>query len=222
MNSADTMLILEALKETLYMVALSGLISIFFGFPIGAILFFTKPKNICETAWIYRALSSLVNSTRSLPFIILMILLIPMTRFLVGSSIGIHAAIVPLSIGAIPLFARLVEANLSEVPSGLIDMARTFGASPKQLLSNILLPEALPGLVQSMTLLFVSLIGYSAMAGTMGGGGLGDLAVRYGYQRFEFTIMIATVVVLMALVQIIQSSGDILANKLNKKARAKQ
>lgn len=222
MSISDLKLIWSGLTETLYMVSLSGAIAIFLGFPLGAILFFTKPKHLCEAPWFYRSISGLVNSTRSLPFIILMILLIPITRALVGSSIGIHAAIVPLSIGAIPLFARLVESNLSEVPSGLIDMSRSFGAKPSEVLSKILFPEALPSLIQSMTLLLVSLVGYSAMAGTMGGGGLGDLAVRYGYQRFEFKIMLATVVVLMTLVQIIQSSGDHISNTINKKARIKQ
>lgn len=161
-----------------------------------------------------RILGAIVNATRSTPFIILMVAIIPLTRVIVHTSIGTTAAIVPLSIAAIPFLARLVEAALREVPRGLIEAARAMGATPLQIVLKVLLPEARPGIVAGVTITVISLIGYSAMAGAIGGGGLGDLGLRYGYERFDPPVMIATVAVLIIFVQIIQYAGDRFARRL--------
>lgn len=161
-----------------------------------------------------RILGAIVNATRSTPFIILMVAIIPLTRAIVHTSIGTTAAIVPLSIAAIPFLARLVEAALREVPRGLIEAARAMGATPLQIVLKVLLPEARPGIVAGVTITVISLIGYSAMAGAIGGGGLGDLGLRYGYERFDPPVMIATVAVLIIFVQIIQYAGDRFARRL--------
>ncbi|MBP8036198.1 MAG: ABC transporter permease, partial [Negativicutes bacterium] len=153
----------------------------------------------------------------STPFIILMVAIIPLTRVLAGTSIGTNAAIVPLSIAAIPFVGRVVESALREVDYGLIEAAQAMGASPLQIIRRVLLPEAMPSIVLGLTLAVISLIGYSAMAGAIGGGGLGDLAIRFGYQRFRVDVMISTVVILIALVQLVQSAGDLLSRRLNKK-----
>lgn len=150
----------------------------------------------------------IVNIGRSIPFIILLVAIIPFTRFVVGSSIGTAAAIVPLTVGAIPFIARLVEGALLEVPAGLVEAAQAMGATPKQIITKVLLPEALPGIINGVTITLVTLVSYSAMAGTVGGGGLGDVGIRYGYQRFDGTVMAITVVMLIILVQLIQSIGD--------------
>jgi D-methionine transport system permease protein len=158
-----------------------------------------------------------VNVGRSTPFIILLVAIIPLTRFLVGTSIGTAAAIVPLTVAAVPFVARLAEASLREVDPGLVEAAQAMGASPAQIVTKVLVPEALPGLVAAVTITVVNLIGYSAMAGAVGGGGLGDLGIRYGYQRFLPEVMLAVVVVLVVLVQAVQSAGDRLARRLNKR-----
>ena len=210
-------LLLEALGETLYMVAVSAGISTVLGVPLGVILVSTSRGHILQNLWLNRILGYIANATRSTPFIILMVAIIPLTRVLAGTSIGTNAAIVPLSIAAIPFVGRAVESALREVDYGLIEAAQAMGASPLQIIRRVLLPEAMPSIVLGLTLAVISLIGYSAMAGAIGGGGLGDLAIRFGYQRFRVDVMISTVVILIALVQLVQSAGDLLSRRLNKK-----
>ena len=210
-------LLLEALGETLYMVAVSAGISTVLGVPLGVILVSTSRGHILQNLWLNRILGYIANATRSTPFIILMVAIIPLTRVLAGTSIGTNAAIVPLSIAAIPFVGRVVESALREVDYGLIEAAQAMGASPLQSIRRVLLPEAMPSIVLGLTLAVISLIGYSAMAGAIGGGGLGDLAIRFGYQRFRVDVMISTVVILIALVQLVQSAGDLLSRRLNKK-----
>ena len=210
-------LLAESLGETLYMVGVSAAISTVLGIPLGVILVATSRGHILENVLINRILGAIANATRSTPFIILMVAIIPLTRVLAGTSIGTNAAIVPLAIASIPFVGRVVESSLREVDYGLIEAAQAMGASPFQIITRVLIPEALPSISLGLTLTVISLIGYSAMAGAIGGGGLGDLAIRFGYQRFRVDVMIATVVILIALVQIVQSAGDILAHRLNKK-----
>ncbi|MGI9277433.1 MAG: methionine ABC transporter permease [Endozoicomonas sp.] len=211
--SADSWALLtRALWETLYMTALSGGLSFLFGIPLGVLLYITRPGRIMANTLLNRVLGSIVNATRSVPFIILMVAIIPFTRMLVGTSIGTTAAIVPLTLAAIPFVARIAEGAVNEVPGGLVEAAQSMGATPMQIIVRVLLPEARPGLINGMTITLVTLVSYSAMAGAIGGGGLGDLGIRYGYQRFDGVIMLATVVVLIVLVQLIQSLGDWLQN----------
>ena len=210
-------LLAEALGETLYMVAVSAGIATIIGVPLGVVLLTTGRGHILENLPVNRVLGAIANATRSTPFIILMVAIIPVTRIIAGTSIGTNAAIVPLAIAAIPFVGRVVEASLREVDYGLIEAAQAMGASPFQIICRVLLPEAMPSIVLGITLTVISLIGYSAMAGAIGGGGLGDLAIRFGYQRFRVDVMIATVVILIALVQAVQSTGDILSRRLNKR-----
>ncbi|AIF50921.1 MULTISPECIES: methionine ABC transporter permease [unclassified Pelosinus] len=210
-------LLVKSLWETTYMVAVSSFISALIGIPLGIILVTTNKGHILENTSLNRILGAIVNATRSTPFIILMVAIIPVTRLLVGTSIGTNAAIVPLSIAAIPFVARIVESALKEVDYGVIEAAQAMGASPREIITKVLIPEAMPAIVLGLTLTIISLIGYSAMAGAIGGGGLGDLAIRYGYQRFRADIMLITVIILIAQVQIVQSTGDYLSNRLNKK-----
>jgi len=210
-------LLFKSLWETTYMVAVSSLISALVGIPLGIILVTTDKRHILENIPINKVLGVIVNATRSTPFIILMVAIIPLTRLLVGTSIGTNAAIVPLCIAAIPFVARIVESALKEVDYGVIEAAQAMGASPMEIIIKVLLPEALPAIILGLTLTIISLIGYSAMAGAIGGGGLGDLAIRYGYQRFRADIMLITVIILIAQVQIVQSTGDYLSRRLNKK-----
>ena len=209
-------LLLKSCLESLYMVFVSGLGSCIFGIPLGIALFISKKNQILASELRYQVLNILVNSARSVPFIILLVAIIPFTRFVVGSSIGTHAAMVPLTIAAIPFMARLVDGVLAELPTGLIEAMQSMGASPFQIITKGLIPEALPGIVNAITVTLVNLIGYSAMAGTVGGGGLGDLAIRYGYQRFDGKVMIITVVILIIMVQGVQSFGDLLAKRLRR------
>jgi D-methionine transport system permease protein len=217
MSQDMLVLLAEALWETTYMVAISTLIATALGIPLGVILVTTGKSHILENLPVNHVLGAIVNATRSTPFIILMVAIIPLTRVIVGTSIGTNAAIVPLSIAAIPFVGRVVESALKEVDHGVIEAAQAMGASPREIISKVLLPEALPSVILGLTLTVISLIGYSAMAGAIGGGGLGDLAIRYGYQRFRADIMLATVVILIAQVQVVQSCGDYLARRLNKK-----
>lgn len=219
MSQEMILLMTKALWETCYMVALSTLVSSFIGIPLGVILSVTDKKNILENLPINRALGSIVNATRSTPFIILMVAIIPFTRVLVGTSIGTIAAIVPLSIAAIPFVARVTEGALKEVDGGVIEAAQAMGASPMQIIAKVLLPEAMSSIILGLTLTVINLIGYSAMAGAVGGGGLGDLAVRYGYQRFKVDVMVITVIVMIVLVQAVQMMGDYLSSKLNYKLK---
>ncbi|MCB1828482.1 MAG: ABC transporter permease, partial [Coxiellaceae bacterium] len=181
MSDALTKLLISGTFETLYMVLLAGFITLLIGLPIGVVLFITRAQSLRENALINRSLGLIVNVTRSVPFIILIIALIPLTRLFVGSSIGSTAAIVPLTIGAIPFFARIVESAISEVNPGLIEAGQSMGATTQQIIFRIMLPEALPAIINGFTLMLIALVGYSAMAGTVGGGGLGAIAINYGY-----------------------------------------
>lgn len=201
-------LLWQATLETLGMVLPSALIAQVVGTALGTVLTLTRPGGLRPQAATYRVLDVLVNVGRSLPFIILLVLLIPLTRLITGTSIGSVAATVPLTIAAIPFVARLVDGALRDVPGGVIEAARVVGATTAQTVFKVLLPEARPALIHGFTVMLVSLIGYSAMAGAIGGGGLGDLAIRYGYQRFETGVMVATVVALLVLVQGVQWVGD--------------
>ncbi|MDR3436018.1 methionine ABC transporter permease [Telmatospirillum sp.] len=210
-------LLLNGLQETFFMVGISAILSSLVGIPLGVILVVTGPGHILENTPFNRILGAIVNATRSTPFIILMIAIIPLTRMIVGTSIGTEAATVPLTIAATPFVARLAESSLREVDHGLIEAAQAMGATPMQIILKILLPEARPGIIAGVTIMVVGLIGYSAMAGAVGGGGLGDLGIRYGYQRFQPDVMLAVVVVLIVLVQAVQSLGDFVARRLNKR-----
>ena len=210
-------LLMGALWETFYMVIVATTVASLLGVPLGFILFTTNKGGILEHKLINKILGSISNAVRSIPFIILLVAIIPFTRFVVGTSIGTNAAIVPLVIGAIPFIARIVENSLSELPPGLTEAAKSMGASPLQITLNFYLVEALPSIINGLTVTVVALVGYSAMAGAVGGGGLGDLGIRYGYQRFDISMMVATVIVLIALVQLLQSLGDRLAKHFNKK-----
>ncbi|HVV68309.1 MAG TPA: methionine ABC transporter permease [Gammaproteobacteria bacterium] len=205
--------VLQSTLETIYMVLLSGSISVLFGLPLGVILLTTRTGGVLQNLLCNRGLSFVVNVVRAIPFVILLIALIPLTRLLVGTSIGTQAAIVPLTIGAIPFVARIVENALAEVNSGLIEAGHAMGTSPWQIIYKILLPEARPGIIQGITVTWISLVGYSAMAGAVGGGGLGSLAINYGYQRFNLTILLITIVVLIILVYGIQFLGDWLSRR---------
>ncbi|KJF96708.1 methionine ABC transporter permease [Photobacterium leiognathi] len=208
-------LLIEALGQTLTMVFVSGLIGFVIGIPLGVTLHLTKKNGLLENTVVNNILGIIVNIGRSIPFIILLVAIIPFTRFVVGSSIGTAAAIVPLAVGAIPFIARLIEGALLEIPSGLVEAAQSMGATPLQIIKKVLLPEALPGIINAVTITLVTLVSYSAMAGTVGGGGLGDVGIRYGYQRFDGTVMAITVVILIVLVQIIQSVGDYLVKRVD-------
>jgi D-methionine transport system permease protein len=212
-------LIAASTGETLYMVAVSALIATVFGLPLGVFLATSGKGELFAAPWVNRVLGVVVNATRSTPFIILVVAIIPFTRLIAGTSIGTNAAIVPLTIAATPFIARLIEGAIREVDQGLTEAARAFGASPLQIVLKVLIPEALPGIVLGLTLAIVSLLGFSAMVGAVGGGGLGDLGIRYGYQRFMPEMMLAVVVVLIVLVQAVQSIGDRLARHLNKRIR---
>lgn len=209
-------LLIKSFWETGYMVVASTVLASLIGIPLGIILTVTRNGHILPNAIINSVLGVIVNATRSTPFIILMVAIIPLTRMLVGSSIGTTAAIVPLTISAAPFIARVIESSLLEIDHGVIEAAQSMGASPMQIIYKVLLPEALHSIVLGITLAVIALIGYSAMAGVLGGGGLGDLAIRYGYQRFQPDVMIVTVVILILMVQLIQFIGDTLSKKLNK------
>ena len=209
-------LLIKSFWETGYMVVASTVLASLIGIPLGIILTVTRNGHILPNAVINSVLGVIVNASRSTPFIILMVAIIPLTRMLVGSSIGTTAAIVPLTISAAPFIARVIESSLLEIDHGVIEAAQSMGASPMQIIYKVLLPESLHSIVLGITLAVIALIGYSAMAGVLGGGGLGDLAIRYGYQRFQPDVMIVTVVILILMVQLIQFIGDTLSKKLNK------
>ncbi|MDR9440196.1 MAG: methionine ABC transporter permease [Halomonas sp.] len=217
MSSAMIDLILKATLDTLYMVGVSGVISSLVGIPLGVLLYVTRPRQILAEPTLNRVLGAITNIGRSIPFIILMVAIIPFTRMLVGSSIGTNAAAVPLTIAAIPFVARLVEGALNEIPPGLVEAAQSMGATPWQIITKVLVPEARGGIFTALTVTAVTLVSYSAMAGAVGGGGLGDLGIRYGYNRFNPTIMLITVVILVVMVQGFQSLGDYLVRKSDHK-----
>ncbi|ALJ38114.1 DL-methionine transporter permease subunit [Azospirillum sp. Sp 7] len=210
-------LLFKALLDTLYMVAVSGLLGTALGLPLGVLLAVTGRGELLQNLAFNRVAGVLVNMTRSTPFIILVVAIIPFTRLIAGTSIGTAAAIVPLTVAAVPFIARIVEGAVREVDRGLIEAAQSMGATPFQIIRKVLLPEAMPAIALGLTLSVVSLIGYSAMVGAVGGGGLGDLGIRYGYQRFLPEVMLAVVIVLIVLVQIVQSTGDWIARRVNKR-----
>ncbi len=209
--------LVKGTADTLYMVGISTLLTVALGLPLGVLLVITERDGLASAPALNRTLGVLVNVTRSLPFIILLVLVIPFTRLVVGTSIGATAAIVPLSLAAIPFFARVAESGLREVDRGLVEAAQAMGCSAWQIIRKVLIPEAMPSLILGTALTIINLIGYSAMAGAIGGGGLGDLAIRYGYQRYETAVMAATVVLLILLVQGIQGLGDRLAQKVSRR-----
>ncbi|SJL82684.1 methionine ABC transporter permease [Vibrio palustris] len=213
--SQNSDLILTATWETIYMVLASGIIGFAVGIPLGVVLHTTKKGGLLENNQVNLALGAIVNIGRSVPFLVLMVAIIPVTKLLVGTFIGTTATIVPLTIGAIPFVARLIEGALMEVPSGLIEAAQSMGASQLQIIYKVLLPEAMPSIVNTITVTLVTLVSYSAMAGTVGGGGLGDVAIRYGYYRYDIVIMAVTVIMLIVLVQVIQSLGDAIVRRVD-------
>ncbi|WP_347403471.1 methionine ABC transporter permease [Pseudomonas piscis] len=207
-------LLLNATGETLYMVLLAALFTVLIGLPLGILLFVSRQDGLLPMVRLNRLLGMLVNLGRSLPFVVLLIALIPLTRLVVGTTLGSTAAVVPITIGAFPFFARIVENALDEVDKGRIEAVLAMGGHIGHVIGKVLLPEALPALLAGLTLTLVLLIGFSSMAGVIGGGGLGDLAIRYGYQRFNNQVMVATVVILVLLVQGVQSAGDRLVRSL--------
>lgn len=206
-----------ATLETFYMVSVSAILAAVFGLPLGLLLVITAPRGFLPNPGVNQVLGSIVNAGRSLPFIILLVAIIPLTRLIVGTTIGSTAALVPLTLSAIPFYARVAETALLEVDRGLVEAAESMGCSHWQIIRKVLIPEALPSLVLGLTIMVISLIGYSAMAGVVGGGGLGDLAIRYGYQRFDTKVMIITVILLIILVQIVQLIGDTIARQMRKR-----
>ncbi|MFL5026917.1 MAG: methionine ABC transporter permease, partial [Microvirga sp.] len=195
----------------------SGFFAFIAGIPLAVVLVITSVGGIYEMPRLNRVLGSVINGFRSTPFIILLVALIPFTRLIVGTSIGLWAAVVPLSIAATPFFARIAEVSLREVDHGLVEAAQAMGASRWQIIVHVLLPEALPGIIRGFTITLVSMIGSSAMAGAVGAGGLGDLAMRYGYQRFDTTVMVSVIAVLIVIVTVVQSTGDLIASRFDRR-----
>jgi D-methionine transport system permease protein len=214
-NEQLIQVLLKATNDTFYMVGYSAFFTLLFGLPLGVLLVITDRDGLLPVPWLNWILGTIVNIGRSLPFVILLVAILPFTRLLVQTSIGAKAAIVPLAISAIPFFARVAETSLREVDKGLIEAAQAMGCNIWQIIRKVLLPEALPSLILGIAITLISLIGYSAMAGVIGGGGLGDLAIRYGYQRFQVQIMVITVVLLVLIVQVIQWLGNLLARRLS-------
>ena len=209
-------IILKAFNETVFMTFYSTIFSVIFGFILAVILTISAEDGLRPNKVVYKILDVIINILRSFPFIILMVFIIPLTRAIVGTSIGKEAAIVPLTFAAPPFVARIIESSLREVDKGVIEAAKSFGASDFQIIFKVMLKEAVPSIVSGLTLTIISIIGYSAMAGTVGGGGLGYLAVSYGYQRFQKDVMIITVIILIIIVQALQMLGNYLYKKLNK------
>lgn len=207
----------QATLDTLSMLGGSMLFTVVLGLPLGVLLFLTGPRQMFEQKWFYQSLSLVVNILRSVPFVILLIVMIPFTVVIAGTSLGVAGAIPPLVVGATPFFARLVETALREVDRGIIEATQAAGATPRQIVTSALLPEALPGIIAAVTVTAITLVSYTAMSGLIGGGGLGDLAVRYGYQRYQPDVMVVTVVLLLILVQVLQSVGDRLVVHFSRK-----
>ncbi|MDU2610292.1 MAG: methionine ABC transporter permease, partial [Pseudomonas aeruginosa] len=203
--------------DTFWMLGGSLLFTVVLGLPLGVLLFLTGPRQMFEQKAVYTLLSLVVNILRSLPFIILLIVMIPLTVLITGTSLGVAGAIPPLVVGATPFFARLVETALREVDKGIIEATQAMGASTRQIIWNALLPEARPGIIAAITVTAITLVSYTAMAGVVGAGGLGDLAIRFGYQRFQTDVMVVTVVMLLILVQILQTVGDKLVVHFSRK-----
>ncbi|RHW43450.1 ABC transporter permease [Neobacillus notoginsengisoli] len=207
----------KAFYQTLYMIGISLAVAVVIGLPVGIILYITDKGLFMENRFIQNILGFAVNMIRSIPFIILLVALIPLTKAIVGTTIGPTAASVSLSVAAIPFFARIVETALREIDNGVIEAAIATGATPWMIIKDVLLLEAKSGIISGITLTIISLIGFSAMAGTVGGGGIGDLAIRFGYYRYDNTIMIATVIILIVLVQVIQLLGDFISKAVDKR-----
>ncbi|WP_304263118.1 methionine ABC transporter permease [Kallipyga massiliensis] len=210
-------LLLEATLETLYMVALASLLAILLGTPLGLLLFISDRGGLAQNGPLYRILDLVVNVVRSIPYVIFMILCIPLTQLVLGRTIGPTATLVSLALSAAPFFARMLETSLQEVDGGVIEAAKAMGSTKTEIITRVLIPEAMPGTINAITMLVINLIGFTAMAGTLGAGGLGAIAVRYGYYRREETILYLSVVIIIILVQIVQVSGNRLARKVNKK-----
>ncbi|BAN95118.1 binding-protein-dependent transporter inner membrane component [Plautia stali symbiont] len=208
MSEAMLWLLTRGVWETLMMTFVSGFFGFVLGLPVGVLLYVTRPGQILANTALYRVLSAIVNIFRSIPFIILLVWMIPFTRAIVGTSIGLQAAIVPLTVGAAPFIARMVENALLELPTGLIEASRAMGATPLQIVRKVLLPEALPGLVNAATITLITLVGYSAMGGTVGAGGLGQIGYQYGYIGYNATVMNTVLILLVVLVYLIQFCGD--------------
>lgn len=208
-------LLIPELNKTIIMVFFSTVFSVILGFILAIISITTAPNGLKPNRVVYKILDTVINILRGFPFIILMVAIMPITKLLVGKSIGTTAAIVPLTIAAAPFVARVIESALKEVDAGVIEAAKSFGASNTQIIFKVMLKEAVPAITSGLTLTIISIIGYSAMAGTVGAGGLGDLAVRYGYQRYQTDIMIVTVVILIIIVQVLQTLGNYLYKKLS-------
>ncbi|QEY60141.1 ABC transporter permease [Pseudomonas sp. C27(2019)] len=207
----------QASLDTLLMLGGSLLFTVILGLPVGVLLFLIGPRQMFENRAFYAMLSFVVNVLRSLPFIILLIVMIPITVVMTGTSLGVAGAIPPLVVGTTPFFARLVETSLREVDRGIIEATQAMGASTRQIIFNALLPEARPGIIAATTVTAITLVSYTAMAGVVGAGGLGDLAIRFGYQRFQTDVMVVTVVLLLILVQVLQSVGDRLVLRFSRK-----
>lgn len=210
-------LLMKGTWETIVMTFVSGFFGFLIGLPVGILLFLTRKGQLLENKFIHQVVSFFVNIFRSIPFIILIVWMIPFTRAIVGTSIGVSAALVPLSVGAAPFIARLVENSLLEVPYGLIEAARSMGAKPMQIVQKILLPEALPSIINTATITLITLVGYSAMGGAVGAGGLGQIGYQYGYVGYDTVVMNTVLVLLIILVFIIQFVGDYLSKKFNHK-----
>ena len=209
--------IVKAFGETMFMIGISLTFAVLIGLPLGVVLFITDRGLFLENRFVKSTLGFFVNIVRSIPFIILLVALIPLTKLIVGSTIGPGAASVSLSVAAIPFFARIVETSLREIDRGVIEAAVAVGATPWMIIKDVLLPEAKSSIVQGVTLTIISLVAYSAMAGVVGGGGIGDLAIRFGYYRYDETIMVATIIILIVLVQIIQQIGDWTSKAIDKR-----
>ena len=207
---------IQAVGQTVYMVFFSTLFASILGFILGIVVTVTSPKGLKPNKIIYNVLDLIINVLRSFPFIILIVFIIPLTRAIVGTPIGEAAAIVPLTIAAAPFVARIIESSLKEVDSGVIEAAKSFGASNTQIIFKVMLKEAVPSIISGLTLTIINIIGYSAMAGSVGAGGLGKVAISYGYQRYQTDVMIVTVIILIIMVQGLQSLGNYLYKKLNK------
>ena len=215
MSSQLIDLFIKSFLETVLMVGVSGVVGSLVGVPLGILLHLTDRNGVLPALTLNRTVGIIVNAVRSTPFIILLVAIIPLTRFFVGTSIGTAAAIVPLTIAAAPFVARLGETALREVDRGLVEAAQAMGATTWQIVYKVLVPEAFPGIIAGLTITLVSLVGYSAMAGAVGGGGLGDLGIRYGYQRFLPEVMLLVVFILIVFVQLVQTMGDILVRRLS-------
>lgn len=217
MSEGMISLLISGTIDTIIMTFVSAILGFILGIPTGVLLYVTRRGQVMENTALYSVISAVVNVFRSIPFIILLVWISPFTKFIVGSAIGIEGAIVPLTVGAIPFIARMVENALLEVPSGLIEASRAMGATPLQIISKVLLPESLPGLINAATITLIMLVGYSAMGGAVGSGGLGQIAMQYGYYTYNPVVMNTVLVLLIVLVFIIQFAGEYLMKKVSHK-----